>query len=141
MVAHANKGKRVLRLKGGDPFYLWQRGRRTEYLFKHNVKFEIVPGLRRLSDPLICRNPIDAPTFLFVSSDSYWARRPSKNEPSVNWSELAFAVDTLVVLMGIEQLSRIVGILINSGMKKSYRGSNYRKWNYQKAERNNREFG
>jgi uroporphyrin-III C-methyltransferase len=108
MVAHANKGKRVLRLKGGDPFIFGRGGEEAEYLSKHNVKFEIVPGIT---------SAIGSAAYAGIPLTGH--EDPSKKEPSVNWGELASAVDTLVILMGMEQLSRISCILMDSGMKKS----------------------
>jgi uroporphyrin-III C-methyltransferase len=120
MVAHANKGKRVVRLKGGDPFIFGRGGEEAEYLSKHNVKFEIVPGITSAIGsaayagiPLTHRRLSSSVAIVTGHED------PSKNEPSVNWGELASAVDTLVILMGMEQLSRISCILMDSGMKKS----------------------
>jgi uroporphyrin-III C-methyltransferase len=45
MVKYAKRGKRVLRLKGGDPFIFGRGAEEAEYLSKHNVKFEIIPGI------------------------------------------------------------------------------------------------
>ena len=120
MVAHANKGKRVLRLKGGDPFIFGRGGEEAEYLSKHNVKFEIVPGITSaIGSAAYAGIPLTHRRFSSSVALVTGHEDPSKKEPSVNWSELASAVDTLVILMGMEQLSRISGILIDSGMKKS----------------------
>jgi uroporphyrin-III C-methyltransferase len=120
MVAHASKGKRVLRLKGGDPFIFGRGGEEAEYLSKHNVKFEIVPGITSaIGSAAYAGIPLTHRRFSSSVAIVTGHEDPSKSEPNVNWSELAFAVDTLVILMGIEQLSRITGILINSGMKKN----------------------
>ena len=45
MVKYAKRGERVLRLKGGDPFIFGRGAEEAEYLSKHNVKFEIIPGI------------------------------------------------------------------------------------------------
>lgn len=120
MVEHANKGKRVLRLKGGDPFIFGRGAEEAEYLFKHNVKFEIVPGITSaIGSAAYAGIPLTHRRFSSSVAIVTGHEDPSKSESSVNWSKLAFAVDTLVILMGIEQLSRITGILINSGMKKN----------------------
>lgn len=120
MVAHANKGRRVLRLKGGDPFIFGRGAEEAEYLFKHNVKFEIVPGITSaIGSAAYAGIPLTHRRFSSSVAIVTGHEDPSKNEPSVNWGDLALAVDTLVILMGIEQLSQISCILINSGMKKS----------------------
>jgi uroporphyrin-III C-methyltransferase len=120
MVAYANKGKRVLRLKGGDPFIFGRGAEEAEYLIKHNVEFEIVPGISSAIGsaayagiPLTHRRVSSSVAIVTGHED------PSKKGPNVHWSNLGVAVDTLVILMGIEHLSQIRSILINSGMKKS----------------------
>jgi uroporphyrin-III C-methyltransferase len=45
MVDHAKNGKTVVRLKGGDPFIFGRGAEEAEYLFKHNIEFEIIPGI------------------------------------------------------------------------------------------------
>ena len=45
MVEQAKEGKKVLRLKGGDPFIFGRGGEEAEYLFQQNVQFEIIPGI------------------------------------------------------------------------------------------------
>ncbi len=120
MVAHANKGRRVLRLKGGDPFIFGRGAEEAEYLFKHNVKFEIVPGITSaIGSAPYAGIPLTHRRFSSSVAIVTGHEDPSKKEPSVNWNNLGLAVDTLVILMGIEQLSQISCILINSGMKKT----------------------
>ena len=142
MVAHANEGRRVLRLKGGDPFIFGRGAEEAEYLIKHNVEFEIVPGITSAIGsaayagiPLTHRRISSSVAIVTGHED------PSKKGPSVHWSNLGVAVNTLVILMGIEQT--IANKLYSDKFRneEKYRGSNYRKWNYQKAERNSRESG
>jgi uroporphyrin-III C-methyltransferase len=120
MVAHANKGRRVLRLKGGDPFIFGRGGEEAEYLFKHKVKFEIVPGITSaIGSAAYAGIPLTHRHFSSSVAIVTGHEDPTKNESSVKWSNLALSVDTLVILMGIEQLPQISSTLINSGMKKS----------------------
>ncbi|HET7148295.1 MAG TPA: uroporphyrinogen-III C-methyltransferase [Candidatus Nitrosopolaris sp.] len=120
MVVHAKNGKSVLRLKGGDPFIFGRGAEEAEYLFKNNVKFEIVPGITSaIGSAAYAGIPLTHRRFASSVAIVTGHEDPSKKEPNVNWNELAFAVDTLVILMGVEQLSRIVSNLIKSGMKKS----------------------
>jgi uroporphyrin-III C-methyltransferase len=120
MVAHANKGRRVLRLKGGDPFIFGRGGEEAEYLFKHKVKFEIVPGITSaIGSAVYAGIPLTHRHFSSSVAIVTGSEDPRKNESSVKWNNLALSVDTLVILMGIERLSQIRSTLINSGMKKS----------------------
>lgn len=120
MVAHANKGRRVLRLKGGDPFIFGRGAEEAEYLFRHNVKFEIVPGITSaIGSAAYAGIPLTDRRFSSSVAIVTGHEDPSKDEPRVNWSNLALAVDTIVILMGIEKLSQISRFLISSGMKKS----------------------
>jgi uroporphyrin-III C-methyltransferase len=119
MVAHANKGRRVLRLKGGDPFIFGRGAEEAEYLFKHNVKFEIVPGITSaIGSAAYAGIPLTHRRFSSSVAIVTGHEDPTKKDPTVKWSNLVLAVDTLVILMGIEQLSQIISTLINSGMKK-----------------------
>ena len=88
----------------GIPLSLAEGQKKSEYLFKHNVKFEIVPGITSaIGSAAYAGIPLTHRRFSSSVAIVTGHEDPSKNEPSVNWSELAFAVDTVVVLMGIEQ--------------------------------------
>ena len=45
MIKHAKANRMVVRLKGGDPIIFGRGGEEAEYLKKHKVKFEIIPGI------------------------------------------------------------------------------------------------
>lgn len=120
IVAYAKKGKRVLRLKGGDPFIFGRGAEEAEYLLRNNVKFEVVPGVSSVVGSA-AYSGIPLTHRRFSSSVAIVTGRedPLKKEPSVDWKKLAFAVDTLVILMGVKELSRICEDLINCGMDKN----------------------
>jgi uroporphyrin-III C-methyltransferase len=119
MVEEAKKGKRVLRLKGGDPFIFGRGGEEAEYLFERNIEFEIIPGVTSAIGsaayagiPLTDRRFASSVSFVSGHED------PEKNEPVVKWDKLADTAGTLVILMGLERLESISSNLITAGMSK-----------------------
>jgi uroporphyrin-III C-methyltransferase len=118
MVTYARKGKKVLRLKGGDPFVFGRGAEEAEFLFNHDIKFEIVPGVTSAIGAAAYAG-IPLTHRLFASSVVIVTGHedPAKGEPTVNWGKIALAADTIVVLMGIETLPRIVSFLIKSGLR------------------------
>lgn len=120
MVEHAKKGKKVLRLKGGDPFMFGRGGEEAEYLVQHNVKFEIVPGITSAIGsgayagiPLTHRQFSSSVAFVTGHED------PKKKEPTIRWEKLVKAVNTIVIFMGMEQLPYILYNLLKAGMRKN----------------------
>jgi uroporphyrin-III C-methyltransferase len=117
MVRLAKEGKKVLRLKGGDPFIFGRGGEEAEFLFQNGVQFEIIPGISSAIGaaayagiPLTHRHYASSLTIVTGHEDG------NKAESIVKWDRLANAVDTIVILMGIENLERICLNLMNAGM-------------------------
>lgn len=112
----AKEGKTVVRLKGGDPFVFGRGGEEALYLKEENVPFEIVPGVTSAiaaaayaGIPVTHRNV--AASFAVVTGHE----DPNKENSSINWTCLATATDTLVFLMGIENLPKITKKLMENG--------------------------
>ncbi|MGD9999126.1 MAG: uroporphyrinogen-III C-methyltransferase [Ilumatobacteraceae bacterium] len=114
LLAVATPGRRVVRLKGGDPFVFGRGGEEIEVLARHGVSFEIVPGISSaLAAPSAAGIPV---THRRVSRAVTVVTGHEALESSpVDWSALARAGTTLVVLMGIERRGRIVETLVESG--------------------------
>jgi len=117
MVRLAKEGKKVLRLKGGDPFIFGRGGEEAEFLLQNGVQFEIIPGISSVIGaaayagiPLTHRQYASSLAIVTGHEDD------NKDESVVKWERLADAVDTIVILMGIENLERICYNLINAGM-------------------------
>jgi uroporphyrin-III C-methyltransferase len=122
MVQHAKKGKTVLRLKGGDPFIFGRGAEEAEYLIKHGIEFEIVPGITSaIASPAYAGIPLTHRRHSSSVAIVTGHEDAEKDELVIRWGRLAGAVDTIVVLMGIEQLGQISNDLVKAGMKKSTR--------------------
>jgi len=116
LVRHAERGRRVLRLKGGDPFVFGRGGEEAEALAAAGIPFEIVPGVSSaVAVPAYAGIPVThrgtASSFAVVTGHE----DETKEESAVDWARLATAVDTLVVLMGTRSLERIARALLDAG--------------------------
>lgn len=120
MTRYAMHGKLVLRLKGGDPFIFGRGAEEAEYLQARGIEFEIVPGITSaISSPAYAGVPLTHRRYSSSVAIVTGHEGAGKDEPAVRWHKLAQAVDTIVILMGIGQLEKIVGDLVDSGMKKN----------------------
>jgi uroporphyrinogen III methyltransferase/synthase len=116
LIAHARRGRRVVRLKGGDPFVFGRGGEEAEALAAAGIPFEVVPGVTSATaGPAAAGIPLThrglASSFAVVTGHE----DPGKAGPRVDWARLATAVDTLVVLMGARHLPRIARELVAHG--------------------------
>jgi uroporphyrin-III C-methyltransferase len=120
MVKYAKQGKSVLRLKGGDPFIFGRGAEEAQYLLKHRIPFEIVPGITSaIASPAYAGIPLTHRKHSSSVAIVTGHEDPEKDELVVNWKKLAGAVDTIVVLMGIGQLDAICEDLKKAGLKKN----------------------
>ena len=116
LVEHAKVGKIVVRLKGGDPYIFGRGGEEAVALTEANIPFEIVPGITSaVAASAYAGIPVThrdyASSVAFVTGHSAALRSDS----NINWEQLATAVDTLVVYMGVAHLRQIVERLITHG--------------------------
>lgn len=116
LVRHAERGRRVVRLKGGDPFVFGRGGEEAEALAEAGIPFEVVPGISSaVAVPAYAGIPVThrgvASSFAVVTGHE----DETKDETVVNWARLAGAVDTLVILMGARTLPRIAAALLAAG--------------------------
>ena len=116
LVRHAARGRRVVRLKGGDPFVFGRGGEEADALAAAGIPFEIVPGVSSaVAVPAYAGIPVThrgvASSFAVVTGHE----DDTKDESVVDWARLAGAVDTLVILMGARSLSRIAAALLEAG--------------------------
>lgn len=119
MVKYAKSGKRVVRLKGGDPFIFGRGAEEAEFLFKHNIQFEIIPGITSaIGSAAYAGIPLTHRRFASSIAIVTGHEDPKKRESTVKWNTLAKTVNTIVILMGVEKLEYISHKLIKAGMSK-----------------------
>lgn len=119
MLRYAKRNKNVVRLKGGDPFIFGRGGEEAEFLKRHKIKYEIVPGITSgigsaeySGIPLTHRDHASSVVFVTGHEDA------KKTKEAVNWKKLAKAVDTIVIMMGLSRLEIICEKLISGGLEK-----------------------
>lgn len=117
LVELAEAGKKVVRLKGGDPFVFGRGGEEATYLADHGVDFQVVPGITSaLAAPALAGIPAThrehASSVSFVTGHE----DPEKEESAVDWDALAATGGTIVVLMGVGKLPDYTSALRGAGM-------------------------
>ena len=114
LVELAREGKRVVRLKGGDPFLFGRGGEEAEALHAAGVAFEVVPGVSSaLAAPAYAGIPLTHRVFSSSVAILTGAHADGPLRPSA-LAGLASA-ETVVVLMGMSRLGEIAGELIEAG--------------------------
>ena len=123
LVRKGLEGHTVVRLKGGDPFIFGRGGEEALALRAAGIPFEIVPGISSaVAAPAYAGIPVThrrvATSFAVVAGheDPHKFGRGGGGS-SLNWSALATAVDTLVILMGVGRIETIVDELIKHGRR------------------------
>jgi len=116
LVEHGAAGKRVVRLKGGDPFVFGRGGEEALVLRAAGIPFEVVPGVTSGvaapaygGIPVTHRDRASAVALVTGHED------PAKPESAIDWPALAAFPGTLVFYMGVGQLPRIAEQLIAGG--------------------------
>ena len=116
LVRLAREGKKVVRLKGGDPFVFGRGGEEATACVEAGVVFEVIPGISSAVAALAYAGiPITdrrhSASFAVVTGH----KDPTRVSKETRWRELATAADTLVILMGMRNLESVVGHLLEGG--------------------------
>ncbi|MEO9364953.1 MULTISPECIES: uroporphyrinogen-III C-methyltransferase [Candidatus Nitrosocaldus] len=116
MLKYAREGKKVVRLKGGDPFIFGRGGEEAEFLVEHGIEFEIVPGITSaIAAPAYAGIPLTHRAYS-SSLAIITGHEATKDKHGIDIAGIAKVVDTLVVLMGISNLKDIVDTLLSNGI-------------------------
>ena len=116
IIEKAQTGGTVVRLKGGDPFVFGRGGEEAEALVENGIEFEVVPGISSsVAAPMYAGIPLTHRDYA-ASVAIVTGHRAGDAEKPINWAKIADAVDTLVILMGVESLQAITEKLINGGV-------------------------
>lgn len=117
LVKLAREGKRVVRLKGGDPFVFGRGSEEAQAMNDSSVPFEVVPGITAgIAAPAFAGIPVThrglstSVTFVTGHED------PGKATSQTNWDALAKSGGTIVLYMGVKTLPAIVSALMKGGM-------------------------
>jgi uroporphyrinogen III methyltransferase/synthase len=105
LVARAQAGRMVVRLKGGDPYVFGRGGEEAQVLARAGVPFEVVPGVTSAiaapayaGIPVTHRDAASMVTFVTGHED------PTKPDSAIDWKQLAQLRGTKIFLMGVERL-------------------------------------
>jgi uroporphyrinogen III methyltransferase / synthase len=120
MIELARQGKRVVRLKGGDPLMFARGAEEALALVEAGIRFEIVPGV---SSPIatsayagisLTHRELSSSVTFITGSD-----RAGKEWSPESWKKLATATDTICVLMGMRRIAEITQAIIEGGRSPS----------------------
>ena len=116
LVERGRAGKRVVRLKGGDPFVFGRGGEEALVLREARIRFEVVPGVTSgVAAPAYAGIPVTQRDRASGVALITGHEDPDKPESAIDWPALAAFPGTLVFYMGVKQLPRIAEQLIAGG--------------------------
>lgn len=116
LVEHAHAGRRVVRLKGGDPYVFGRGAEEAEHLQAHGIPFRIIPGVTAgvgvatYAGVPITHRACSSAVVLVTGHDD-----PQDPASSVDWPGLARFRGTIVLYMGSSRLASISAALIEAG--------------------------
>jgi uroporphyrinogen III methyltransferase/synthase len=116
LVARAQAGLIVVRLKGGDPFVFGRGGEEAEELAKAGIPFEVVPGVTAaVAVPAYAGIPVTHRRYTTLVTFITGHEDPAKEASTIPWEALGKNPGTLVFLMGVKNLPEICRQLVDKG--------------------------
>jgi uroporphyrin-III C-methyltransferase/precorrin-2 dehydrogenase/sirohydrochlorin ferrochelatase/uroporphyrin-III C-methyltransferase len=116
LVKLARTGRRIVRLKGGDPFIFGRGSEEAEYLARHGIAFEVVPGVTAAAG---CTAGLGIPlTHRGLANGVRFVTGHCRDDIDLdlNWASLADPDTTLVIYMGLANLAQIAREMIAAGL-------------------------
>jgi uroporphyrin-III C-methyltransferase len=115
MLRYARAGLSVVRLKGGDPFVFGRGGEELEFLARHGVQVEVVPGLTAgIAVPAALGVPV---THRDLTHGVTLVTGHTRADGAPDWKALAHTGTTLVIYMGLRRIEPIARQLIGHGVR------------------------
>jgi uroporphyrin-III C-methyltransferase / precorrin-2 dehydrogenase / sirohydrochlorin ferrochelatase len=114
LLEHAQAGRRVVRLKGGDPFVFGRGGEELQFLHAHGIPYEVVPGI---TAALACAAYSGVPLTHrdHAQSVRLITAHCQQSLDTLDWTELARERQTLAFYMGVSKLDEITAQLLAHG--------------------------
>ncbi len=117
LIHKSQQAEIIVRLKGGDPFIFGRGGEELADLIAAGVNVEVVPGVTAgIAAPAYAHIPLThrdySSSVIFVTGHE----SAGKYRPAINWRAIAQAAETIVIYMGIHNLSYILNKLVEAGL-------------------------
>jgi uroporphyrinogen III methyltransferase/synthase len=117
MIGRAREGRRIVRLKGGDPFVFGRGAEEAQALRAAGVPFRVLPGITSaVAAPAYAGIPLTHREHASSFTVATGHEDPNKPESAIDWARLADPKSTLVFLMGVERLESIARTLVEHGL-------------------------
>lgn len=117
LIEKARAGRRVVRLKGGDPYLFGRGGEEASALAAAGVNFEVVPGVSSISAvPNYAGIPVTHRDHCSMFTVITGHEEPGKGAPAVDWNAVARIPGTKVILMGVKRIRTIADGLMSGGL-------------------------
>ncbi|BAQ64165.1 uroporphyrinogen-III C-methyltransferase [Geminocystis sp. NIES-3709] len=117
LIEKAKENAIVVRLKGGDPFVFGRGGEEMQDLVSAGISVEMVPGITAgIAAPAYANIPVTHRDYSSSVTFVTGHESAGKYRPEVNWKAIAQGSETIVIYMGIHNLSYIIPQLLSAGL-------------------------